>query len=297
MKSGAVSIVGRPNVGKSTLINSLLGYKVSIVSPRPAITRIKILGMYNSDEGQIVILDTPGFEKSRNELGKIMLKTIFSSVDDADLVLFVIEAVGGWKETDERIMEFLIKFKKKMFLVINKVDILPHKEALLPIIKESSEKYDFAEIVPVSAFRKENIEVLRKCIFKYLPEGDRMFPGDMKTNLPLEYVIAEIIREKAVNKTYQEVPQTIAVEVDAMTAGNKDKNMMVIKASIIVDRENLRGIIIGKDGTKLKSIGKLAREEIETVVGKRVYLELWVKVVKKWRDRPEVFRRFGYGNI
>lgn len=213
MKSGSVSIIGKPNVGKSTLINRLLGYKVSIVSPHPAITRIKILGIYNSDQGQIVILDTPGFEKSRNELGKMMLKSIFSSIEDADLVLFMIDA-HGWDETDEKILESLIKFKKKLLLVINKVDTIPNKEALLPLIKESYERYNFVDIVPVSAEKGKNIDVLRNCIFKHLPEGERMFPEDMKTNIPLEYAIAEIIREKSVNKTYQEVPQSIAVEVE-----------------------------------------------------------------------------------
>jgi GTPase len=296
MKSGSVSIVGRPNVGKSTLINSLLGYKVSIVSPRPAITRIKILGMYNSDKGQIVILDTPGFERTRNELGRVMLKTILSSIDDADIVLMVIEA-RGWNEYDEKIMESLVKFKKRIILVINKVDSISHKESLLPIIRESHEKYDFAEIVPVSASKNKNIDTLRECIFKYLPEGEKIFPEDMKTNIPVEYAIAEIIREKAVNKTYQEIPQSIAVEVEDMRPGNKNKDMLVIKANIIVDRENLKSIVIGKGGMKLKSIGKLSREEIERFLGKRVYLELWVRVIKEWRDRPEVFRKFGYGDI
>jgi GTPase len=296
MKSGSVSIVGRPNVGKSTLINSLLGYKVSIVSPRPAITRIKILGMYNSDKGQIVILDTPGFERTRNELGRVMLKTILSSIDDADIVLMVIEA-RGWNEYDEKIMESLVKFKKRIILVINKVDSISHKESLLPIIRESHEKYDFAEIVPVSASKNKNIDTLRECIFKYLPEGEKIFPEDMKTNIPVEYAIAEIIREKAVNKTYQEIPQSIAVEIEDMRPGNKNKDMLVIKANIIVDRENLKSIVIGKGGMKLKSIGKLSREEIERFLGKRVYLELWVRVIKEWRDRPEVFRKFGYGDI
>lgn len=296
MKAGSVSIVGKPNAGKSTLINSLLGYKVSIVSSHPAITRIKILGMYNSERGQIVILDTPGFEKSRNELGKMMLKTIFSAIDDADLVLFVISA-WGWDEIDEKILESLKKSRKKILLVINKIDTISRKENLLPLIKESLEKHDFVDIVPVSASKKKNVDALRDCIFKHLPEGERMFPEDMETNIPLRYAIAEIIREKAVNKTYQEVPQSIAVEVEDMSPGKKDKDMMVIKANVIVDRENLRSIIIGKNGEKLKAIGKLAREEIEELLGKKVYLELWVRVIKGWRERPEIFRNFGYTDI
>ncbi|MBN1444498.1 MAG: GTPase Era [Candidatus Omnitrophica bacterium] len=296
MKSGSVSIVGKPNAGKSTLINSLLDCKVSIVSPRPAITRIRILGIYNSEEGQIVILDTPGFEKTRNELGKMMMKAIVSSVEEADVILLLIGA-KGWDGDDEKILEMLKKFNKKIILVINKVDKASYKESLLPIIKESGERYGFAEIVPVSALRRSNIDELRKCIFRHLPEGEKMFPEDMRTNIPLEYTVAEIIREKAVNNTYQEVPQAIAVEIEEITKGNKNKNMVVIKAGIIIDRENLKQIIIGKKGAKLKLIGKLAREEIETLLGKKVYLELWVRVIKNWRDRPDIFRKFGYGDI
>jgi len=296
MKSGYVSIVGKPNVGKSTLINSLLNHKVSIVSPRPAITRIRVLGIYNSEEGQIAILDTPGFEDVRNELGRFMQKTIISSIEEADIILPVIES-RGWQAEDERIMETIKKFNKKAILVINKVDLLPHKEALLPLIKDSNERYEFADIVPVSALKNKNIEALRRCIFSHLPEGDRLFPEDMTTNLPMQYTIAEIIREKAVNKTYQEVPQSIAVEVEEITHGTKNKDMIVIKANIIIDRENLKHIIIGKNGSKLKEIGQIARKEIEEVLGKRVYLELWVRVIENWRERSDVFRKFGYGDF
>ncbi len=296
MKSGAVSIVGKPNVGKSTLINILLDRKVSIVSPCPAITRIRILGIYNSEEGQIVILDTPGFEKARDELGKMMMRTILGSMEDADIVLFMIGA-KGWDEHDERILAILKKFNKKTILIINKVDKISYKESLLPIIKESKEKYDFVEIIPLSALKNINIDELRKSIFKYLPEGEKMFPEEMETNIPQEYTLAEIIREKAVNKTYQEIPQAIAVEIEEIKPGTRNKNMIIVKAEIIVDRENLKKIIIGKDGTKLKMIGKLAREEMEILLGKRVYLHLWVRVIENWRNRPDVFRKFGYGDI
>lgn len=296
MKSGSVSIVGKPNVGKSTLINTLLNRKVSIVSPRPAITRIRVLGIYNSQEGQIAILDTPGFEDVRNELGRTMQKTIINSVEEADIVIPVIE-YRGWQTEDERIMEMIKKFNKKAILVINKVDLLHHKETLLPLIKESKERYEFVDIVPVSALKNKNINTLRKCIFSHLPEGERLFPEDMVTNLSLQYTIAEIIREKAVNRTYQEVPQSIAVEVEDIKPGDKDKNMTVIKANIIIDRENIKHIIIGKNGSKLKEIGQLARKELELVLGKKVYLELWVKVIKDWREKPDIFRKFGYGDI
>ena len=213
MKSGSISIVGKPNTGKSTLINALLERKVSIVSPRPAITRIRVLGIYNSEEGQIVILDTPGFENVRNELGRMMQKTIIHSIEEADIIIPVIDA-RGWQTEDERMLETIKKFNKSAILVINKIDLLPNKESLLPLIKESNERYKFLDIVPVSALKNKNINVLRKCIFSHLPEGDKLFPEDMITNLPLQYTIAEIIREKAVNRTYQEVPQSIAVEVE-----------------------------------------------------------------------------------
>ncbi|MCX8082146.1 MAG: GTPase Era [bacterium] len=296
MKSGYVSIIGKPNVGKSTLINSLLNRKVSIVSPRPAITRIRVLGIYNSEEGQIAILDTPGFEEVHNELGRTMQKTIINSIEESDIVMPVIES-RGWGKEDERIMEVLNKFNKKSILVINKIDLLPHKEMLLPLIRDSNEKYEFLDIVPVSALKNKNIDALRRCIFSHLPEGEKLFPEDMETNIPLQYTIAEIIREKAVNKTYQEVPQSIAVEVEDMKQGNKNKDMIVIKANIIVDRENLKHIIIGKNGSKLKEIGQTSRKEIEIITGKKVYLELWVKVIEHWRERPDIFRKFGYGDI
>ncbi|MDD3726514.1 MAG: GTPase Era [Candidatus Ratteibacteria bacterium] len=296
MKSGSISIVGKPNTGKSTLINALLERKVSIVSPRPAITRIRVLGIYNSEEGQIVILDTPGFENVRNELGRMMQKTIIHSIEEADIIIPVIDA-RGWQTEDERMLETIKKFNKSAILVINKIDLLPNKESLLPLIKESNERYKFLDIVPVSALKNKNINVLRKCIFSHLPEGDKLFPEDMITNLPLQYTIAEIIREKAVNRTYQEVPQSIAVEVEEIKPGDKNKDMMVVKANIIVDRENLKHIIIGKDGSKLKEIGQLARKEIEIILGKKTYLELWVKVIKDWRERPDIFRKFGYGDI
>ncbi|MCM8762149.1 MAG: GTPase Era, partial [Candidatus Omnitrophica bacterium] len=260
------------------------------------ITRIRVLGIYNSEEGQIAILDTPGFENVQNELGRVMQKTIIASIEEADIVIPVIES-RGWQTEDERIMETIKKFNKRHILVINKVDLLPHKESLLPLIKESNERYEFVDIVPVSALKNKNIDTLRKCIFSHLPEGDRLFPEDMKTNIPLHYTIAEIIREKAVNKTYQEVPQAIAVEVEEIKPGNKDKNMMVIKANIVVDRENLKHIIIGKNGSKLKEIGQFSRKELEIVLGKKVYLELWVKVIKDWRERPDIFRKFGYGDM
>lgn len=297
MKCGYVTILGKPNVGKSTLLNTILKQKISIVSPKPATTRIKVIGIYNSDEGQIIFIDTPGFEEGRNELGRFMLKSIYSSLEETDLILFLIEC-DGWKEEDEKILEVLKKIdNKKVILGINKVDKLKFKEELLPLIDESRKKFDFVEIVPFSALKNKNIDSLIKAIFLHLPKSEKLYPVDMITNIPLEYRLAEIIREKILQKTYEEVPHSVAVEIEEIKEGEKNKEIIVIKANIIVDRENLKSIIIGKDGRMIKTIGKLAREEIEFILGKKVYLELKVKTVEDWRNKIDVFRKFGYGNI
>jgi len=296
MKSGFVTIVGKPNVGKSTLINNILNNKISIVSSKPATTRIKVLGIYSSDQGQIIFIDTPGMEEGRNQLGKFMQKMILNSLEETDLILFLIDA-RGWKEEDEKILEILKKTGKKIILVINKVDLLKEKETLLPLIEESMERHKFVEVVPVSALKKKNIDRLIKSTFTHLPEGTQLYPLDMITNLPLEYKISEIIREKILDKTYQEVPQEVAVEVEEVREGQKNKDIIFISANIIVERDNLKGIIIGKNGEKIKKIGQLAREEIEIFLEKKVFLQLKVKVIKDWRNRQDVFRRFGYGEI
>ncbi|MCM8819006.1 MAG: GTPase Era, partial [Candidatus Omnitrophica bacterium] len=287
----------RPNVGKSTLLNTILKQKISIVSPKPATTRIKVIGIYNDDRGQIIFIDTPGFEEGKNEMEKFMLKSIYSSLEETDIILFLIETTG-WKEEDEKILEVLKNLKKKnVILGINKIDILKYKEELLPLIDEIRKKFNFLEIVPFSALKNKNIDSLIKAIFAHLPESERFYPVDMRTNLPFEYQISEIIREKILQKTYQEVPHSVAVEIEETREGEKNKDILFIKANIIVDRENLKSIIIGKDGKMIKTIGKLAREEIELVVGKKVYLELKVKVIEDWRNKIDVFRKFGYGNI
>ncbi|MCX7917975.1 MAG: GTPase Era [bacterium] len=297
MRCGYVTIIGKPNTGKSTLLNTILRHKVSIVSPKPATTRIKVIGIYNSDEGQIIFIDTPGFEEGKNELGKFMLKSIYSSLEETDLILFLIESTG-WKEEDEKILEVLKKTdNKKVILGINKIDILKYKEELLPLIDESRKKFNFLEIVPFSALKNKNLDSLIKAIFMHLPESENFYPTDMITNLPLEYHLAEIIREKVLQKTYQEVPHSVAVEIEEMKEGEKNKDILVIRANIIVERENLKSIIIGKNGEMIKNIGKLAREEMEILLGKKVYLELFVKVIEDWRNKIDVFRKFGYGNI
>jgi len=297
MKCGYVTILGKPNVGKSTLLNTILNQKISIVSPKPATTKIKVIGIYNDEKGQIIFIDTPGFEEGKNELGKFMLKSIYSSLEETDLILFLIEATG-WKDEDEKILDVLKKLdKKNVILGINKIDTIKFKEELLPLIDESSKKFKFLEIVPFSALKNKNLDSLIKAIFSHLPESEKLYPVDMITNLPLEYKLAEIIREKILQKTFQEVPHSVAVEIVEIKEGEKNKDMIVVKANVIVDRENLKSIIIGKDGKMIKTIGKLAREEMEVIFRKKVYLELWVKVIDDWRNKVDVFRKFGYGNI
>jgi GTP-binding protein Era len=297
MKCGYVTILGKPNVGKSTLLNTILNQKISIVSPKPATTKIKVIGIYNDEKGQIIFIDTPGFEEGKNELGKFMLKSIYSSLEETDLILFLIEATG-WKDEDEKILDVLKKLdKKNVILGINKIDTIKFKEELLPLIDESSKKFKFLEIVPFSALKNKNLDSLIKAILSHLPESEKLYPVDMITNLPLEYKLAEIIREKILQKTFQEVPHSVAVEIVEIKEGEKNKDMIVVKANVIVDRENLKSIIIGKDGKMIKTIGKLAREEMEVIFRKKVYLELWVKVIDDWRNKVDVFRKFGYGNI
>ena len=225
-----------------------------------------------------------------------MVRTIFSCVEDSNLVLLLIDAYG-WQEYDEKILESLKRFNKKIILVINKVDVVPQREFVLPLIEESLEKHPFLEVVPISARRSDNVTQLIKTIYRHLPDGEEIFPADMKTNIPLEYNIAEIIREKVVNNTYQEIPQSVAVLVEEVKPGNRDKRMLAIRATIIIDRENVKRIIIGKKGDKLKKIGTQSRKELEQLLGKKVFLELWVKVIKDWKNRPDIFRNFGYGNF
>ncbi len=301
MKVGYVTIVGKPNVGKSTLLNNLLGRKVSIVTPKPGTTRIRVLGVKNiPEEAQIVFLDTPGIyqPKGSDVLGKAMNQLARQSLEDADVILFMIDAEEGWRKRDEEVFQNYIKpyaDKKPVILVINKIDKIGPAKNVLPMIEEIHKKHpEFREIVPVSALKGANLEELEKTVLKYLPEGEPLFPEDMITDLPLRLLAAEVVREKVMLQTREEVPTAVAVVITEIKPGDADPNVLVIRGEIIVDRENLKPIIIGKKGQRLKQIGKLAREELELITGKKVYLELWVKVKPEWRKRPELVRMFGY---
>ncbi|MCM8769018.1 MAG: GTPase Era [Candidatus Omnitrophica bacterium] len=293
MKSGLVAIVGRPNTGKSTLFNRLVGQKISIVSRHPATTRLRLTGIVTTNQGQIIFLDTPGFEKPRYQLGQVMRKAVLSSLSESDITLLLM-TVAGWKQGDEEILAEVKKQKKKSILIINKVDLLASKGALLPLIEESRHRYPFAEIFPCSALKETNWKKLIEIIFGLLPEGPLLFPEGEVSGLPRQYLVAEILREKILAVTYEEVPQSVAVEIEEICPGQVNPEMLVIRAAIIVDREGLRPIIIGQGASKLKKIGTKARLEIEQLVGRPVYLDLRVRVIPRWRDRPDVFGRFGY---
>ncbi|MDQ7037808.1 MAG: GTPase Era [Aquificota bacterium] len=301
MKVGFVAIVGKPNVGKSTLLNNMIGRKVSIVTPRPGTTRIRVLGVKTiPGEAQIVFLDTPGIynPKGSDALGKAMVDMAKQSLKDADLILFMIDAEEGWRKRDEEVYTNYIKpftLEKPLVVVINKIDKVGPAKNVLPLIEEIHKKHpEIKEIVPISALKGSNLDELEKVILNYLPEGDPLFPEDMITDLPLRLLAAEIVREKAMMLTYEEVPTSIAVVINEIKPGDADPNVLVIRGEIIVDRENLKPIIIGKGGQRLKQIGKLAREELELITGRKVYLELWVKVKEAWRRRPDLVRMFGY---
>ncbi|ADO45361.1 GTP-binding protein Era [Hydrogenobacter thermophilus TK-6] len=299
MKFGYVAIVGKPNVGKSTLLNQIIGTKVSIVSPKPGTTRIRILGVKNiPDEAQIVFLDTPGIYRPKDALGEAMVQVASASLQDADIILFMIDAEDGWLEDDELVFSNYIKplaQEKHIFLVINKVDRVGHVSQVLPLAEEIIKKHgEFKEVLPISALKGYNIDELLKTILKYLPDGKPLFPPEMLTDLPLRLLAAEIVREKVLMKIHQEIPQGVAVVITEISEGTRDPSVLVIKGEIVVDRENYKPIIIGKGGQRLKSIGKLAREELELITGRKVYLELWVKVKPDWRKRPELVKSFGY---
>ncbi len=299
MKVGFVAVVGKPNVGKSTLMNNLIGRKVSIVSPKAGTTRIRVLGVKNiPDTAQVVFLDTPGIYRPKDALGQAMVRTAQQTLQESDVVLFMIDAGEGWRSRDEEVFQNYIKpvaDEKPVILVINKIDSLRDVKEVLPMIEELSSKHpQIKEVVPVSALKGTNLDELEKTLINYLPEGEPLFPEDTITDLPLRLMAAEIIREKAMLLTKEEVPTSIAVVIEDISPGEKNPQVLVIRAELIVDRENLKAIVIGKGGRMLKEIGKKARQELEILTGRKVFLELRVKVKPDWRRRPELVRMFGY---
>ncbi|MCF6408525.1 GTPase Era [Pseudalkalibacillus salsuginis] len=291
-KSGFVSIIGRPNVGKSTLLNHVLGQKIAIMSDKPQTTRNKIHGVYTTNQEQIVFIDTPGIHKPKHKLGDFMTKIAQETLNEVDIILFLINAEEGYGRGDQFIMDRLQNVERPIFLVINKIDKV-HPDDLLPIIEQYREKLDFAEIVPISALNGNNVTTLMEQLTKYLEEGPQYYPEDQVTDHPERFVAAELIREKVLHLTHEEVPHSVAVVIDEMKR-RESGNMVDITATIVVERPSQKGILIGKQGGMLKKIGSLARQDIEHLLGSKVYLELWVKVQKDWRNRPFNLRDFGF---
>ena len=291
LKSGFVALIGKPNVGKSTLMNHLIGQKIAITSYKPQTTRNKIQTVYTDDRGQVVFLDTPGIHKAKTKLGEYMSKAFETAIADVDIIIWLVAATDKLGADEQNIARLLEQTKKRVVLAINKTDLLKNKEAVLELIARYKDIYDFTDIVPVSALKDNNVDELMKVIFDLLPEGPLYFDPDVVTNQPVREITAEIIREKALRLLSDEVPHGIAVVIEKM---HERKNLMDIEASIICDKDSHKGIIIGKGGAMLKKIGMAARKDIEAMCDMQVNLKLWVKVRKEWRDSDLQMKNFGY---
>lgn len=290
-KSGFVAIIGRPNVGKSTLMNQVIGQKIAIMSDKPQTTRNKIHGVYTEEDMQIVFLDTPGIHKRQSKLGDFMNMTALNTLREVEAVLFLVDASEGMGGGDRFIAEQLKDVKTPVFLVLNKIDQV-EPEALLPLIEQYNKLHDFAEIVPISAKLGNNVSTLLEQVKKYLPAGPQYYPEDQITDHPEQFVIAELVREKILHMTREEVPHSIAVTIEDMRA--QENGTVYVSAVIFVERDSQKGIIIGKQGAMLKEVGKRARQDIERLLGSKIFLELWVKVKKDWRNQERVLRDLGF---
>lgn len=289
-KSGFAALIGRPNVGKSTLMNTLIGQKIAITSNKPQTTRNRIQTVYTSEEGQIVFLDTPGIHKARNKLGEYMVKTAERTYQDVDVILFLVEPTTFIGEGERRIVEQLRSVRIPVILVVNKIDTVK-KNDLFKVIDTYRKQMDFAEVVPVSAFQNTNTQELVRCIMKYLPYGPAFYDEDTVTDQPQRQIVAELIREQALRTLQEEIPHGIAVTIESM---KQLRHIVEIQATIICERASHKGIIIGKGGEMLRRIGSQARFGIEEMLGQHVNLKLWVKVKKDWRDSEYLLKNFGY---
>lgn len=293
MRSGFVSLVGRPNTGKSTLINTLVGYKIAITSDKAQTTRNMIQGIYNDSDSQIVFVDTPGIHKPKHKLGQRLNEEAYFSIEDVDIILFLIDVTKPFGKGDNFVLDKIKEANKPTFLILNKVDKI-NKEKLFEIIMKYKDLYDFKEIVPISALKEKNIDELIKTLKKYLPDSVKYFPDEDLTNTTLEFRVAELIREKVLRLTKEEVPHAVTCVTEEYI---DEKDKAIIKATIIVERDSLKSIIIGKQGVMLKEIGTKARHDIEQMIGKKVYLGLFVKTIKNWRDKEKYLRELGFYDI
>ncbi len=290
MKCGFVSIVGRPNVGKSTLLNSILGLKLAITSDVSGTTRNVIEGIYNDDDSQIIFVDTPGIHKPNNKLGSLMNKKAYNHLEGVDLILFMVDISKGFGKGDKFILNRIKEKNIPVFLLLNKIDLVKNKEKLLEDINILKEYHDFKEIIPISSLKKDNIELLIECIKKELKDMDRIYEEEELTNVTTRFIMAEFVREKILELTHDEIPHTVTCYVEKF---EEEKNIINIHVLIVVDRDNLKKIIIGKNGSLLKEIGKRARIDMENFLGKKVYLETYVKSIKNWRDEEKYFLELG----
>ena len=291
-KSGFVGIIGRPNVGKSTLLNTFIGEKVAIITPKPQTTRNRILGIMNTDGGQIVFLDTPGIHRAKTPLNVQMVKSAMGTFGEADILLLLVEADRGLHDEDSLILDSLKGIKTPVILVINKIDLVT-KEALLPLIDTFKELYAFEEIIPISALKGFGVDRLTDILRRLLPEGPKLFPDDMITDRTERFIAAEIIREKILLLTRQEIPYATAVVVEAFKE-EEERNFIRIQAAIIVEKDSQKGIVIGKKGAMLKDIGRQARKDLEQFFNAHIYLELFVKVRKDWTHDERLLKELGY---
>ena len=290
MKCGFVSLVGRPNVGKSTLLNSILGMKLAITSDVSGTTRNVIQGIYNDDDSQIIFVDTPGIHKPSNKLGNLMNKKAYQNTEGVDVILFLIDISKGFGRGDQFILDKIKDKGVPVFLLLNKIDLVKNKEKLLADINNLKDLYDFKEIIPISASKEDNVDLLISCIKKYLDEQEQIFSSEELTNVSTRFILAEFVREKVLELTHDEVPHTVTCYVEGY---EEKKDLVRVQVLIVVDRDNLKRIIIGKGGSLLKEVGSRARKDMEEFLGKKVFLETHVKTLKNWRDQEKYFLELG----
>ena len=290
MKCGFVSLVGRPNVGKSSLLNSILGTKLAITSNVSGTTRNVIQGIYNDDDSQIIFVDTPGIHKAQNKLGSLMNKKAYNNTEGVDVILFLIDISKGFGKGDQFILDRIKDKGIPVFLLLNKIDLVKDKTKLLEDISKLKDLYDFAEIIPISAKKSDNVNLLLDCIKKELDDSERIFSEEELTNVTTRFIMAEFVREKVLELTHDEIPHTVTCYVENFEEDNKVVHIQVL---IVVDRDNIKKIIIGKQGSMLKEIGTRARKDMEEFLGKKVFLETYVKTLKNWRDQEKYFLELG----
>ena len=290
-KSGFAAVIGRPNVGKSTLINALIGQKIAIMSDKPQTTRSRILCILTEEDAQVIFLDTPGVHKPKHKLGDYMAKATEGALHGVDVVVFVVDVTEKMGAGEQYILKQLANVRVPVLLAVNKVDCIPRQQSL-PIIESYAKAYDFAGIVPISAREGENLDGLLAEIKAHLPEGPQYYPADMVTDQPERLIVAELVREKVLALTRDEIPHAVAVDIEEMTT--RQKGDVYIRAVIYVERESQKGIVIGAKGALLRTIGAQARADVETLLGAKVYLDLWVKTRKDWRNRATALREFGF---